>query len=146
MAKKTPAELQIEMLKQLRKGGNTPPPKKKTVSSKDAKTPKVKKISAVKSPPRGKGDFELSVVSKAVDKSTGKELLPRIKVNSRRLSALKKRLKTAKEVKTSTEAWEWALELLQGTPLAAAGLSPQAKEDLFKEIKDWLRQRGLDHD
>jgi hypothetical protein len=126
---KTPAEMQLEALRQLKQ---TQARRKPT----PAPAPKAPTPAA---PPATGVSFELSEQGAAPPKKKG----PALALSASQWKRLRERQREHKEFRRRKDMGDWAAELLLALPPGVAALSPAAKEELFRKMRDWAEARGL---
>jgi len=82
-------------------------------------------------------------------KEAGSKAVPRVKpmrslpVGREIWKRLQDRQTSTREFRSKKEMGEWAARLLLALPARAHGLDPEARDDLFRSMREWCASRGL---
>jgi hypothetical protein len=132
---RTPAELQIEALRQLKQGQARRPPPAKPPQAPVAAAG----ASAVPSP-AARPAFELS---EQPAPATLKRRGPELPLSPALWRRLRERQREHREFKRRRDMGDWAAELLLALPPGCAALAPEARTELFNRMREWAEARGL---
>jgi hypothetical protein len=133
---RTPAELQIEALRQLKQSQARRPAA--------AKAPKpaapVPSSSAPGMPNSRKAGFELS---EQATPTPIKSLGPTLPLSPEIWRRLRERQREHREFKRRRDMGDWAAELLLALPPGSAALNQEARAELLARMREWAEARGL---
>jgi hypothetical protein len=151
---RTAAEEQIEMLRKMkedRASTKAPPPSAPAAApfsapaasvraAVPARVPGTASRGSFAPPPEGNAAFELAESGPAKPKRKSGHGLPVGRETWRRIL---ERQRLTREFKGRKEMGEWAAQLLLNLPARAHTLDPQAREELFRRMREWCEARGL---
>jgi hypothetical protein len=131
---RTPAELQMEALRQLKQTQSrrpaVAPPKARPAES-------APRTDATAAPPNG---FELSERGAT---APAKKAGPALPLSPELWRRLRERQREHHEFRRRREMGDWAAELLLALPPEAHKLSTAAKQELWRKMREWAEARGL---
>lgn len=126
---KTPAEQQLEALRQL----------KQTQARRKPTPAPAPKAATPASVAPGVENFELTERPATPAKKRG----PALTLSPQQWKRLRERQREHKEFRRRKDMGDWAAELLLALPAGVAGLSQAAKQELFRKMREWAEARGL---